>query len=100
MTYNEFIKKLQDILNEEGIRISQDKLKKIFDAMGNLIVENIGDAENIKIKEFIIFRLVSIPPKRLPTGEWTDEQLSLKIELTNKYKKRIKDYLNKDNEIK
>lgn len=95
LTYNEFIKELQDALNEEGVRISQDKLKKIFDTMGNLIVENIGEVEKIPLKEFIIFRLVSIPPKKLPTGEWTDEQLSLKIEMTEKYKKRIKDRLNK-----
>lgn len=95
MTYSEFIKRLQDALNEEGVRISQDKLKKIFETMSDVVLDNIGEYDKIPLKEFIIFRLVSIPKKKLPNGEWTDEQLSIKIEMTDKYKKRIKDRLNK-----
>lgn len=95
MTYSEFIKRLQDALNEEGVRISQDKLKKIFETMSDVVLDNIGEYDKIPLKEFIIFRLVSIPKKKLPNGEWTDEQLSVKIEMTDKYKKKIKDRLNK-----
>lgn len=95
MTYSEFIKRLQDALSEEGVRISQDKLKKIFETMSNVVIDNIGEYDKIPLKEFIIFRLVSIPKKKLPNGEWTDEQLSVKIEMTDKYKKKIKDRLNK-----
>lgn len=95
MTYSEFIKRLQDALSEEGVRISQDKLKKIFETMSDVVLDNIGEYDKIPLKEFIIFRLVSIPKKKLPNGEWTDEQLSVKIEMTDKYKKKIKDRLNK-----
>ena len=95
MTYSEFIKRLQDALSEEGVRISQDKLKKIFETMSDVVIDNIGETDKIPLKEFIIFRLTEIPPKKLPNGEWTEKQLSLKIEMTEKYKKKIKDKLNK-----
>ncbi len=94
MKYNELIKLLQKELNEEGIRITQDKLKKIFEVTGDIIIENIKEEERMPLKEFIIFKLITIPKKKMPNGEWTDEQLSVKIEMSEVYKKRIKDRLN------
>lgn len=95
MTNNEFIKTLQDALNEEGIRLSQDKLKKIFEKVADVIVDNIGEEEDIKIKEFIIFRLIEVLPRKLPDKSYSPQQLSMKIEMTDKFKKRLKDRLNK-----
>lgn len=95
MTNNEFIKTLQDALNEEGIRLSQDKLKKIFEKVADVIVDNIGEEEDIKIKEFIIFRLIEVLPRKLPDKSYSPQQLSMKIEMTEKFKKRLKDRLNK-----
>ena len=95
MTNNEFIKTLQDALNEEGIRLSQDKLKKIFEKVADVIVNNIGEEEDIKIKEFIIFRLIEVLPRKLPDKSYSPQQLSMKIEMTDKFKKRLKDRLNK-----
>ena len=95
MTFQSFIKTLQDALNEEGIRLSQDKLKKIFETMSNVIVDNIGEEDTIKIKEFLIFNLVEIKPRRLPDGSYSPHQYSMQIQMSDKYKKRIKDKLNK-----
>ena len=95
MTNNEFIKTLQDALNEEGIRLSQDKLKKIFEKVADVIVDNIGEEEDIKIKEFIIFRLIEVLPRKLPDKSYSTQQISMKIEMTEKFKKRLKDRLNK-----
>ena len=41
MKYVDFIKILQNALAEEGLRISQDKLKKIFEVTADVIVDNI-----------------------------------------------------------
>lgn len=95
MTYNQLIKALQNALNEEGIRLSQDKLKKIFEIMSNVIVDNIGEEDSIKIKEFLIFNLIEIKPRRLPDGKYSPHQYSMQIQMSDKYKKRIKDKLNK-----
>ena len=94
MKYNDFIKLLQQELNEEGIRITQSNLKKIFETVGDIVIENIEEEERIPLKEFVMFRLVVIPKKKLPNGEWTEEQLSLKIEMSNKYKERLKEKFN------
>lgn len=95
MTYNQLVKTLQDALNEEGIRLSQDKLKKIFETMSNVIVDNIGEEDTIKIKEFLIFNLVEIKPRRLPDGSYSPQQYSMQIQMSDKYKRRIKNKLNK-----
>lgn len=95
MTYNQLVKTLQDALNEEGIRLSQDKLKKIFETMSNVIVDYIGEEDTIKIKEFLIFNLVEIKPRRLPDGSYSPQQYSMQIQMSDKYKRRIKNKLNK-----
>ena len=94
MKYNDFIKLLQNELKEEGVRVTQDNLKKIFEVTSDIIMDNIKEEERIPLKEFVMFRLVVIPKKKLPNGEWTEEQLSVKIEMSEVYKKRIKDRLN------
>lgn len=94
MTFNSFIKTLQDALNEEGIRLSQDKLKKIFETMSNVIIDNIGEEETIKIKEFLIFNLIEIKPRKLPNGSFSPQQYSMQIQMTDFYKKKIKNKLN------
>lgn len=94
MTHNEFIKTLQKALNEEGIRLSQDKLKKIFEVLADVVVDNIKEEEDIKIKEFIIFRLIEIMPKKMPDQSFSPQQLSMKIEMTDKFKSRLKKRLN------
>ena len=43
MNHSKFIKALQKALIEEGIRISQDKLKKIFEVMADVILETIEE---------------------------------------------------------
>ena len=94
MKYSVFIKTLQDALNEEGIRLSQDKLKKIFETMSNVIIDNIGKEETIKIKEFLIFNLVEIKPRKMPDGKYSPLQYSMQIQMTDFYKKKIKNKLN------
>lgn len=95
MKYNDFIKTLQEELNENGLRIKQSDLKKIFECMSNVILDNIDEEEIIKIREFIVFKLIEVPSKVLPNGTHTDKQLSMKIEMTDFYKKKIKERLNK-----
>lgn len=95
MKFTEFIKDFQKELNENGIRISQDKLKTIFNVLGDYIIENIGYVERIPLKEFLVFELVKLVPKKLPNGNMSDEQYSIKIRMTEGYKKRLKDELNK-----
>lgn len=95
MNYNTFIKTLQDTLNENGLRISQDNLKKIFDTMAEVILDNIGEEENIKIREFIMFRLITVKERKLPNGTTSKEQLGVKVELSNTYKNKLKERLNK-----
>ena len=90
MTYTNFIKALQDALIDEGIRLSQDKLKKIFEVFADVLVENIKEEEDIKIKEFIIFRLIEIKPILLPDKSFSPQQLSMRIEMTDTFKKRLK----------
>jgi nucleoid DNA-binding protein len=95
MKFTEFIKDFQKELNENGIRISQDKLKTIFDVLGDYVIKNIGYVERIPLKEFLVFELVKVVPKKLPNGNMSDEQYSIKIRMTEGYKKRLKDELNK-----
>lgn len=94
MKYNDFIASFQKELNENGVRITQEKMKKMFEVLADYIIENIGYEENINIREFIVFRLITIPPKKLPNGEWSEQQYSIKIEMTDKYKKELKNRLN------
>ena len=95
LNFTDFIKDFQKELNENGVRISQDKLKTIFEVMSDYIVNNIGYVERIPLKEFLIFELVKVVPKKLPDGNMSKEQYSMKIRMTNGYKKRLKDELNK-----
>ena len=93
--YTEFIRDFQKELNENGIRISQDKLKTIFDILSDYIIDNIKYVEKIPLKEFLIFELIKIHPKKLPDGNMSKEQYSMKIKMTDNYKKRLKDEVNK-----
>ena len=95
MLYQEFLSGLQKELNKNGVRISQDKLKILFETTGNFIMENIEFADKIGIKEFIVFELVKISPKKLPDGTMSKEQFGMKIRLSGKYKQRVKEHLNK-----
>lgn len=94
MNHSEFIKALQDALIEEGIRISQDKLKKVFEATALVIMENIKEEENILIHQFLRFRLVEERSRQLPDKTFSQPSLSMKVTLSEKYKKNIKDKLN------
>lgn len=94
MNYSNFISDFQKELSENGVRLSQDKIKRIFETLGDFVVNNIEYEEDIPLREFIVFRLVTIPPKRLPNGNMTEQQYSIKIEMTDKYKKRLKEQLN------
>ena len=95
MTFSDFIRDFQKELNENGIRISQDKLKTIFDVLGDYLIDNIGYVERIPLKEFLVFELVKVTPKKLPDGSMSDEQYSMKIRMMEGYKKKLKDKLNK-----
>ena len=94
MKYTEFIKALQYALIEEGIRIPQDKLKKIFEVTANVIMDNIKEEEKILLKEFIVFKLVDIQPRLMPNGSFSPQQYGVKIELSEVYKKRLKEKIN------
>lgn len=95
MKYTSFIKALQDALIEEGIRISQDKLKTIFETMANVILDNIKEEEKILLHQFICFKLIDISPRKLPNGNFSPQQYGVKIELSDVYKKKLKERLNK-----
>ena len=94
MKYIDFIKEFSYILNQNGIRITQAKLKELFELLSEYVAENIKAEEKIPIKEFVIFDLVEIPPKKLPNGEWSKKQLSVRIRMTDGYKKELKEKLN------
>ena len=95
MKNTDFIRDFSLVLNENGIRITQPKLKELFDLLGEYVSDNIKDEGKIPIKEFMSFELVVISPKKLPDGSWSDEQLSVKIKMSDKYKAELKNKLNK-----
>ena len=95
MKYTDFIRDFSLVLNENGIRITQPKLKELFDLLGEYVSDNIKDEGKIPIKEFMSFELVVVSPKKLPDGSWSDEQLSVKIKMSDKYKAELKNKLNK-----
>ena len=95
MKYVDFIKILQNALVEEGLRISQDKLKKIFEVTADVIVDNIEEDGKIPLKEFIAFKMVDVHPRLMPNGEYSPKQYGVKVELSDVYKKRLKEQLNK-----
>jgi nucleoid DNA-binding protein len=94
MNHSKFIKALQKALIEEGIRISQDKLKKIFEVMADVILETIEEEEKILIHQFLCFKLVDVKPRQLPDKTFSQPSLSMKVSLSEKYKKMVKDKLN------
>lgn len=95
MKYVDFIKDFNLMLNENGIKMTQSKLKELFELFGDYILENIKEEEKIPLKEFLVFETVVIPPKKLPNGNLSEEQLGLKVRLTDNYKEKIKSELNK-----
>ena len=99
MKYTDFIRDFSLVLNENGIRITQPKLKELFDLLGEYVSDNIKDEGKIPIKEFMSLELVVISPKKLPDGSWSDEQLSVKIKLSDKYKAELKNKLSKENHL-
>ena len=94
MKYTDFIREFSVMLNENGIRITQPKLKELFSLLGDYVADNIKEEGQIPLKEFLSFELVVISPKKLPNGSLSDEQLSVKIKMSDKYKKQLKDKLN------
>ena len=94
MNHTQFIKALQNALIEEGIRISQDKLKKIFETTADVLLENIEYEEKILIHQFLCFKLVDVKPRMLPDKTFSQPSLSMKVTLSDKYKKDVKDKLN------
>ena len=94
MKYTDFIRDFSVMLNENGIRITQPKLKELFSLLGDYVADNIKEEGQIPLKEFLSFELVVISPKKLPNGSLSDEQLSVKIKMSDKYKKQLKDKLN------
>jgi nucleoid DNA-binding protein len=94
MKYTDFIREFSVMLNENGIRITQPKLKELFNLLGDYVADNIKEEGQIPLKEFLSFELVVISPKKLPNGSLSDEQLSVKIKMSDKYKKQLKDKLN------
>ena len=94
MKYIDFIREFSVMLNENGIRITQPKLKELFNLLGDYVADNIKEEGQIPLKEFLSFELVVISPKKLPNGSLSDEQLSVKIKMSDKYKKQLKDKLN------
>ena len=94
MKYTDFIRDFSVMLNENGIRITQPKLKELFNLLGDYVADNIKEEGQIPLKEFLSFELVVISPKKLPNGSLSDEQLSVKIKMSDKYKKQLKDKLN------
>ena len=94
LNHNQFIKALQDALVDEGIRISQDKLKTIFEVMADVILDNIEEEEKILIHQFLCFKLVDVKPRLLPDKTFSEPSLSMKVSLSEKYKKTVKDKLN------
>ena len=94
MNHTQFIKALQDALVDEGIRISQDKLKTIFEVMADVILDNIEEEEKILIHQFLCFKLVDVKPRLLPDKTFSQPSLSMKVSLSEKYKKAVKDKLN------
>jgi nucleoid DNA-binding protein len=94
MKYTDFIREFSIMLNENGIRITQPKLKELFSLLGDYVADNIKEEGQIPLKEFLSFELVVISPKKLPNGSLSDEQLSVKIKMSDKYKKQLKDKLN------
>ena len=95
MKYTDFIRDFSLMLNENGIRITQPKLKELFELLGDYVLDNIKEEEKIPIKEFLSFELIVISPKKLPNGSLSDEQLSVKIKMSDKYKTELKNRLNK-----
>ena len=94
MKYTDFIKELAVRCNEQGVRISAQKLKVIISCVSDLIVEKIEEEESIKLKEFLIFDFIEIPPRTMPDGRKIEKQYSLRVRMSDSYKKRIKEYLN------
>ena len=94
LNHTQFIKALQDALVDEGIRISQDKLKTIFEVMADVILDNIEEEEKILIHQFLCFKLVDVKPRLLPDKTFSQPSLSMKVSLSEKYKKTVKDKLN------
>ena len=94
MKYTDFIRELAVRCNEQGVRISAQKLKIIISCISDLIVEKIEEEESIKLKEFLIFDFIEIPPRIMPNGTEVEKQYSLKVRMSDSYKKRIKEYLN------
>ena len=43
MKYTDFIRDFSLVLNENGIRITQPKLKELFDLLGEYVSDNIKD---------------------------------------------------------
>ena len=97
MNYNSFIKKLAEECNDNGVHITQPKLKKIFEIMSDIIVDSLdaNEEDRIKLRSFLIFEVIEIPPKRMPNGTESERQYSVRVRLSNEYKKRLKDELNK-----
>ena len=94
MSYNEFIKKLAENCRENGIGMNQERLKQIIDLMAELIADEIEEKEVVKLRNFLLFDIVTVPPKHLPNGTVSEEQLSIRVRLSNNYKRKIKDKLN------
>jgi nucleoid DNA-binding protein len=94
MKYTDFIREFSVMLNENGIRITQPKLKELFSLLGDYVADNIKEEQQIPLKEFLSFELVVVSPKKLPNGSLSDEQLSVKIKMSDKYKKELKNKLN------
>jgi nucleoid DNA-binding protein len=97
MKYTDFIKELAVRCNEQGVRISAQKLKIIISCISDLVVEKIEEEESIKLKEFLIFDFIEIPPRTMPDGREIEKQYSLRVRMSDSYKKRIKEYLNGKN---
>jgi len=97
MNYNTFIKKMAEECNDNGVRITQPKLKKLFEVMADVIAESFEDEEEerIKIRGFLTFYVDYIPPKKLPNGEFSEPQYTVKIKLSEGYKKKLKEKVNK-----
>lgn len=95
MNYNDFIKEFNEILNDNGIRITIPKTKQFFDLFREFILDNVSEDEKISIREFLIIENITIPPKILPNGEITKKCNAIRFRVSDKLKKEYKELNNK-----
>lgn len=88
MNINEFISELTKRCKSKGLRVNQNDMKTIVTEFISLIKDKVFDGCEVRLKNFAIFTLGMQDKRKLPNGEYFEQNEIIKVRLSDNFKRK------------